>query len=470
LPRPSALAGYYAQRLDWGSCHGLFECAWLVVPVDYTHPGGQRFALPVIKLPAVDKQARIGALVINPGGPGGSGVQYALGALNGEFSQGVLNRFDIVGFDPRGVGGSHPALRCTTGQELDQINQAGGFPMTGLNLASQLAASKLYAAKCEQRAGGLLPYMGTVNTAKDMDILRAALGESKLTYLGKSYGTLLGAAYAQQFPSRVRALVLDGAVDPSLTGPQADIAQSAGFEEAFGQFADWCVAQLSCPFGKNAASAVPVVTSLLVKATDYPLSYTLRGDNQIADGSMLMGGITAALYSRQAWPVLASGLSQAEGGNGTVLLELANYLLERQPNGTYTNLSDVVTSVGCIDRSWPTALSAYQAAANEAEKVAPLFGPQVWGGVTCAYWPVPATPVHVQVTGAPPILVVGDLHDPATPYQWARALTKDISSGVLLGWNGEGHTSYMEGSFCVNDAVDSYLISLRTPRSGTICP
>jgi pimeloyl-ACP methyl ester carboxylesterase len=382
----------------------------------------------------------------------------------------VLNRFDIVGFDPRGVGGSRPALRCATGPELDQISEAGGFPMTGQSLASQVAASKLYAAKCEQNAGGLLPYMGTVNTAKDLDILRAALGESKLSYLGKSYGTLLGASYAQQFPSRVRALVLDGAVDPALTGPQMGIAQSAGFEEAFGQFAAWCVVQFSCPFGKNPASAVPTVSGLLVKATEHPLTSTLRGDNQKANGSMLVQGITAALYTRQAWPLLASALSQAEGGNGTLLLELANSLLERQPNGTYTNLSDVATSVGCIDRSWPRSMAAYQAAADEAEKAAPLFGPLAWGGLTCAYWPVPATPVRVQVSGAPPILVVGDLHDPATPYQWARALTKDISSGVLLGWNGEGHTSYMEGSFCVNDAVDSYLISLKTPRSGTVCP
>lgn len=470
LPEPPSLAGYYAQRLDWVPCEGHFECAWLVVPVSYASPDGKRFALPVIRLPAAGPGQRIGALVVNPGGPGGSGLQYALQARNGEFTPAVLDRFDIVGFDPRGVGGSYPALRCTTGRELDQIAEAGGFPLTGRNLAQVIAASKRYADSCEQRAGSLLPYMGTASAARDMDILRAALGESRLSYLGKSYGTLLGASYAQQFPSRVRALVLDGAVDPSLTGPQLDITQAEGFQDAFGQFARWCAGQPGCPFGKSAAGAVPAVSRLLATATGHPLRNTLPGNGQQANGMMLLGGIEAALYSRQEWPVLEAALSQAEDGDGTLLLELADSLLERQPDGSYTNLIDVATSVDCIDRSWPRAMSAYRAAVSQAEKAAPLFGGDVWAGLTCAYWPVPATPVHVRVTGAPPVLVVGDLHDPATPYQWARALAGDISSGVLLGWNGEGHTSYMEGSGCINDAVDSYLIALKTPRSGTICP
>ncbi|MGH3168448.1 MAG: alpha/beta hydrolase [Trebonia sp.] len=470
LPQPTALSGYYAQRLDWVPCETSFECSWLVVPVNYAKPGQERFALPVIKLPAADPKERIGALVINPGGPGGSGVLYALGARTGEFTQAVLDRFDIVSFDPRGVGNSYPALRCTTGPELDQINEAGGFPMTGRNLGSGVAASKLYAQKCQQKAGSLLPYMGTASSAKDMDILRAALGESKLTYLGKSYGTILGASYAQQFPSRVRALVLDGAVDPSLTGLQSDITQAEGFEGAFGQFTDWCVTQPACPFGKNTGNAVAAVSKLLVKASEHPLKVTLPGDDQKADGPMLLEGVVSALYSKQEWPVLEAALSQAEAGDGTQLLELADNLLERLPNGTYSNLSDVLTSVDCIDRPWPKSMPAYRAAADEAARVAPLFGAEsVWGSLTCAYWPVPARPVHVKVTGTPPVLVVGDRHDPATPYAWAQALTRDISSGVLLGWNGEGHTSYMEGSTCVDDAVDSYLIDLTTPRSGTIC-
>jgi pimeloyl-ACP methyl ester carboxylesterase len=308
-----------------------------------------------------------------------------------------------------------------------------------------------------------------------MDVLRAALGESALTYLGKSYGTDLGASYAQQFPSRVRALVLDGAVDPSLPGIQLDVAQAAGFESAYGQFTAWCAGQSGCPFGKSVSGAVAKTAGLIARASQHPLASEL-GDGQPADGAMLLTGIAAALYERQEWPTLKSALSEAFGGDGTVLVELANLLMERKPNGTYSNLSDAELSVDCVDRPWPRSLAAWRAAASSAAKAAPLFGAaNVWGSLPCAYWPVASSALsvssamRVRAVGARPILVVGDLHDPATPYQWARSLSRELASGVLLGWNGEGHTSYMEGSSCVNNAVDTYLITLVTPRIGTIC-
>jgi pimeloyl-ACP methyl ester carboxylesterase len=478
---PSTLAQYYAQRLDWKPCDQYFECAWLYVPFDYSRPAWRRFALPVVKLPAAGPGKRIGSLVINPGGPGGSGVQYALGARTGEFTQAVLDRFDIVGFDPRGVGGSEPAVHCMTGPQLDKYFATDDMPANATQLAAVVSESKLYASQCAKNAGPLLPYAGTANSAKDMDVLRAALGDSALTYLGKSYGTDLGASYARQFPSRVRALVLDGAVDPSLSGIQLDEAQAQGFETAFGQFAAWCVTQSGCPFGKNASAAEPAVAALLAKATAHPLSSQL-GNGQPADGAMLLTGIASALYVRQEWPTLKDALTEAlTSGDGTVLVELANVLTERNSNGTYSNLSDAENSVDCIDRPWPRSLSAWQQAAASAARSAPLFGASiVWGSLPCAYWQVPPAPAPAaasasasaagKTAAAPPILVVGDLHDPATPYAWARALSRELPSGVLLGWNGEGHTSYMEGSSCIDDAVDSYLIALKTPRSGTVCP
>ncbi len=489
-PAPVTLAQYYAQRLHWRPCEKYFECARLLVPFDYSRPAWRRFSLPVIKLPAADPAARIGALVINPGGPGGSGVQYALAARSGEFTSAILARFDIVGFDPRGVGGSEPAVRCMSGPQLDRYFATNDAPATAAQLATVISESKLYASQCARNAASLLPYVGTVNAAKDMDVLRAAVGESSLTYLGKSYGTVLGASYAQQFPSRVRAMVLDGAVDPTLTGIQLDVAQAQGFESAFGQFAAWCATQSWCPFaapsGQPAAAAVPgavsKVAGLLAAANQHPLANLLAG-GQPADGAMLLTGIATALYLRAEWPVLKSALSSAFSGDGTILVELANFLMERNPNGTYSNLSDAELSVDCIDRPWPRTLTAWRAAASAASKTAPLFGaPLGWGSLPCAYWPVVsggaggrppggAEPVtRVRAAGAPPILVVGDLHDPATPYEWAVSLARELASGVLLGWNGEGHTSYLEGSTCVNDIVDAYLISLRTPRSGTICP
>jgi len=468
-PLPATLAQYYAQRLDWQPCAKYFQCARLLVPFDYARPGWRRFSLPVARLPAADQARRIGALVINPGGPGASGVQYALSARTGEFTPDILSRFDIVGFDPRGVGGSDPALRCMSGPQLDRFFATNDAPATAAQLAAVVSASKLYAAQCARNAAGLLPYVGTVSAAKDMDVLRAALSEPALTYLGKSYGTVLGTSYARQFPRRVRALVLDGAVDPSLTGLQVDMAQAEGFESAFGQFTAWCATQSGCPFASG--SAVSQVAGLLGRANQRPLTNLV--DGQPANGAMLLSGIASALYLRQEWPILKSALAEAfSAADGTVFVELANALMERNPDGTYSNLSDAELSVDCVDRPWPRSLAAWRAAASAASMAAPLFGAAiVWGSLPCAYWPVAPAPIAAagRTSGDRPILVVGDLHDPATPYPWARSLAGDLAAGVLLGWNGEGHTSYMQGSSCVDGYVDAYLINLKVPASGTVC-
>jgi pimeloyl-ACP methyl ester carboxylesterase len=474
---PTTLAGFYAQRLAWVPCDTHFQCARLYVPFDYAHPGGPAFSLPVIELPAAQPALRIGPLVINPGGPGGSGLEYAIAARTGEFTQAVRDRFDIVGFDPRGVGGSIPALRCMTGRQLDAYFAVNEAPATAAQLAAVESANKAYAQACARNAKALLPYVGTPAAARDIDVLRAALGQSRLTYLGKSYGTFLGASYIQQFPRRVRAAVLDGAVAPALSGLDLDIAQAQGFSVALGQFASWCAGQRGCPLRGPAPDAEQQVSGLIAQANARPLASELPG-SQPANGAMLLLGVAAALYSKSAWTILKDGLSAAlNNGDGSVLVELADSLTERNPNGSYSNLSDLGTAVDCIDRRWPTSITAWQAAAAAAAKVSPLFGPTlVFGSLPCAYWPVPARPVlSGPPRGAPPVLVLGDLHDPATPYAWAGALARWLQQGggqqgVLLGWNGEGHTSYGQGSSCVDNAVDAYLISLRTPPNATVCP
>ena len=490
-PAPATLTGYYTQRLSWQSCNDGFECARLAVPFDYARPGGRRFSLPVIKLPASDPSHRVGALVVNPGGPGGSGVQYALGARS-EFPAAVLARFDIVGFDPRGTAASEPALTCMTGPQLDKYLATDDMPADAAQLATVVAQSKLYAARCARNSAALLPYVGTQNAARDMDVLRAALGEPQLTFLGKSYGTYLGAWYAQLFPRRVRALVLDGAVDPDTPSLQDDIAQAQGFQVAFRSFAAWCLAAPGCPLqgtpaslgtpaspgagggpgaaGGPADKAAARLQALVVRANSVPLANKL-GDGQVADGAMLLTGVASALYSKAAWTDLKTGLAQAFTGDGTVLVQLANLLLERNPDGTYANLADADTSISCLDRPWPRSLAPWRAAASAAARAAPLFGASiVWGSLPCAYWPVPSYPLpRIRAAGARPIMVVGTLRDPATPYRWAQALAADLSSGVLLGWNGDGHTAYGEGSACVDTIVNDYLISLSVPRSGTVC-
>jgi pimeloyl-ACP methyl ester carboxylesterase len=465
------VAGYYAQKLRWRPCNHGFQCARLLVPFDYQRPAWRRFSLPVIRLPASDPHARIGSLVVNPGGPGGSGVQYALGART-QISAAVRARFDVVGFDPRGVGGSIPAIQCLTGPQLDKYFETNDIPVTAAQQATVVSESKLFARGCEQRSGALLPYVGTANAARDMDVLRAALGDAKLTYLGKSYGTFLGTWYAQLFPSHVRALVLDGAVDPSEPALSMNVVQAQGFQVALASFVGNCLRLSSCPLGHGGtvAAATARLQSLLNQAVHKPLTSQVSGQPGVAP--LLLNGIAAALYSKSYWPYLREGLAAARAGNGTILVELGDLLVERNQHGQYSNLTEAEAAVDCTDRPWPRSLPVWRSAAAGAAKAAPLFGAALmWGSLQCAYWPVPSTPqVRLRGAGAPPILVVGTTRDPATPFRWAQALAHDLASGVLLGWNGDGHTAYMVSSSCVNSAVDKYLISLVVPRNGTICP
>jgi pimeloyl-ACP methyl ester carboxylesterase len=472
---PVTLAGYYAQQLHWQACDKGFQCARLLVPFDYRRLAWRRFSLPVIRLPATGQPHRIGSLVINPGGPGGSGVSYALDARS-VVSAAVRARFDVVGFDPRGVGGSEPAVHCLTGPQLDRYFETDDTPADPAQLATVVSESKLFASGCERDSGPLLPYVGTQNAARDMDVLRAALGDRKLTYLGKSYGTYLGTWYAQLFPAHVRALVLDGALDPDASGLSMNIVQGEGFEVALRSFATDCLTRANCPLGHggtvSAVSAgIARVQALITKAATHPLRNDL-GDGQTANGALLLSGVVTALYNKGYWPTLRSALQKAFGGDGTVLVELGNALYERSSTGAYSNLADANMAVDCVDRSWPRGLAAWSSAAAAAAKAAPQFGQAImWGSLPCAYWPVrPAAQPAIRAAGAPPILVVGNKRDPATPYPWAVALAGDLASGVLLGWNGDGHTAYMMGSSCIDGIVNRYLLTLAVPRSGTLCP
>ena len=467
---PVTLAGYYAQKLHWRPCASRFQCARLLVPFDYQRPGWRRFSLPVIRLPASDPARRIGSLVLNPGGPGGSGIQFALDADHW-VSPAARARFDVVGFDPRGVGGSVPAIHCLTGPQMDTYLQTNDNPVTPVQVAAVVAQSKLFVHGCETRSGALLPYVGTRNAARDMDILRAALGDAKLTYLGKSYGTYLGAWYAQEFPAHVRAMVLDGAVDPGQSSLSGIVVQAKGFEVALRSFTANCVRLPGCPLGHGTVTAgISRLQGLLNRTASKPLVSMIPG--QPASSPLLLEGVVAALYLKSFWQYLRAGLADAFNGNGSLLVELGDLEVERNSSGQYSNLVDAETAVDCLDRSWPRSLAVWRSAVGTAEKAAPQFGAaDMWGSLPCAYWPVPApAPVQLHAKGAPPILVIGNTRDPATPFQQAQALARELSSGVLLAWNGDGHTAYRMGSTCVDSAVDRYLISLATPPDGKICP
>lgn len=469
-PPPSTLAGYYAQKLRWRACDRRFQCARLLVPFDYRRPAWRRFSLPVIRLPAAGPGHRIGSLVVNPGGPGGSGVAYALQARS-QVSAAARARFDVVGFDPRGVAGSIPAIHCLTGRQLDAQIATNDAPTTAAGRARVVSQSKAFARGCERNSGALLPYVGTASAARDLDVLRAALGDRKLTYLGKSYGTFLGTWYAQLFPTHVRALVLDGAVDPAESAFGMNLVQAQGFQVALRSFTSDCLRRTACPLGHGGtvSAAIGRLQRLLNQAAARPLRSDISG--QPGYSPLLLNGIAAALYSKAYWPYLREGLTGAFAGNGTVLVVLGDLLVERRRNGQYSNLVEAETAVDCVDRPWPRSLAAWRSAAAGAAKAAPQFGATImWGSLSCAYWPVRSAPaVRLRGAGAPPVLVVGTTRDPATPFRWARALAGDLRSGVLLGWNGDGHTAYMMGSACVDTAVDRYLIDLVPPHNGTMC-
>ncbi|MDQ1723798.1 MAG: hypothetical protein QOG52_826 [Frankiaceae bacterium] len=463
------LAPYYTQKLGWSSCGGGFSCAWLKVPLDYAHPA-RPIELALVRLQTAGK-GRIGSLVMNPGGPGGSGIDYARGA-GPRLPATVLAHFDIVGFDPRGVGQSRPAIRCVTPKQLDEFLAADPAPTDAAGKKTALDEARLFADGCGVESGDLLGHVGTIDAARDMDVLRAALGDEKLTYLGKSYGTLLGAFYAEQFPTRVRALVLDGAVDPSLTGEQLNEQQAVGFETAFKSFLGYCLAN-SCPLGGDAASASAGLTKLFAAITAHPLPAPTAAHGPLMDSHAVVG-VAAALYSpTPGWAMLLKALADAEAGDGSGLMNLADQLNQRRNDGSYTNLIESNTAVNCADRPYPHDMAEYDADAVTLARIAPHFGAATaYSGLPCAFWPTPPVdhPRTLHVTAAPPILVVGTTNDPATPYQWAQSLSKQLGGSSLLTYTGDGHTVYADGrSKCIDDLVDAYLVTLRPPPAGQVC-
>jgi pimeloyl-ACP methyl ester carboxylesterase len=462
----AAVKKYGSRKLSWRGCNDGFECAKMTVPLDYADPDGDTIQISVIRLKA-RKSNRIGSLVLNPGGPGGSGIEFARQVrqlLPGE----ILDRFDSVSFDPRGVGESAP-VDCYGDAQLDTLLAIDPLPDSPAERNELLAANKDEAAACGRKSAKLLPHLGTVDAAKDMDVLRTALGDSKLTYVGFSYGTMLGARYAQQFPKNIRAFVLDGAVDPVLTTRETTIAQALGFERALDAFFDDCRKQ-SCAFAQH-GDIGRTYDALMKKLDTHPLQASQ--DSRLVGPSEALFGVAAALYSREyGWPVLRQALESAYRGDGSTLLSLFDNLVERDQNGHFSNSLEAQAGISCVDGVYERDVAQYDKDSKEFAKQAPRFGGALaYGPVVCAYWPVP--PVTragvVQAPGAPTMLVVGTTRDPATPYEWSRSLATQLPA-VLLTHDGDGHTAYGYGrSACVDRVVDAYLLALTLPKAGTRC-
>jgi pimeloyl-ACP methyl ester carboxylesterase len=452
----------------WSDCGKGLQCADIRVPRDYDAPSNGYLTIALVRQPASDPKDRIGSLVVNPGGPGGSGVEFVRGAAEqGVFPTALRKRFDIVGFDPRGVNSSS-AIRCI--DNLDPQARLDPSPDDPEELDELVDSARDYAAECGKRNDATLPYLSTDSVARDLDLIRQAIGDKKLSYLGFSYGTLIGSLYAERFPERIRAMVLDGAMDPSLDLEHFRAGQAAGFEKSLTAFLDDCAAKERCDFhegGKPRAAFDALMASIEAK----PLPASFDRERRPVGPFVASYAVLAALYDSESWPALAQALEVARQGDGSLLLRISDPYQGRKPNGSYSNQHDAYTANTCLDFAAPSEVGTYTAWAQRLKKAAPHFAELIaYNDLACTFWPIPAvrTPGVVSAGGAPPIVVVGTTGDPATPYAWAEALAGELDSGVLVTREGEGHTAYLASS-CVQRAVDEYLLGLTPPKAGLTC-
>ncbi len=469
-PRSSLTFGDCGSKIDAGSgrvpSSFQMQCATVSVPLDYADPGGRQIQVAIVRLHQRGSSPT-GTLLTDPGGPGGSGLQFAADIV-GELPSAVTSHYDLVGFDPRGVGASTP-IRCETDAQEDAANAAQPDIRTPAGFAEAQRLAQKVAQDCSAKYGAALAEFNTVQTAKDMDRIRAALGDRQLNYLGFSYGTELGAQYAHLFPSRVGAMVLDGAVDPLTDDITAFANQLDGFEKAFDQFAAWCPSHDPC---RQLADPRQTVYQLADQARKTPLHSSQPGETRVATSSIVDLGVLYALYSQQLWPVLAQALIAAKAGDARILFQLADGYTERT-NGHYTNVADSGLTINCNDSKPGPSAATIRATTAQWVKRFPMFG--LWSAASlfaCQDWQPKRTvpPLPTAPNSAHKILVIGNLHDPATPYQGAKDLTRTLGNAELLTWDGEGHTSYLQGSSCIDQLVDAFLAQDNLPPAGKTCP
>ncbi|MGQ0465306.1 MAG: alpha/beta hydrolase [Sporichthyaceae bacterium] len=464
----AALARFYEQKLSWRNCDAGVQCASVTVPTNWAEPSGETIELAVNRVRARGGAERIGSLLINPGGPGAPGTRFLTGVAD-RFGADVRARYDIVGFDPRGVGSSAP-VDCLTDRQLDRALSADPTPDDAADIADVEAQAKALAEGCAAKTGSLIGHVDTESVARDIDVLRALFGDDRLNWLGYSYGTYIGATYARLFPSRVGRMVLDAVVDPALSNRQILLGQAKGFEIAFSAFVADCLKNKPCAIGKSDGEVRTRLAALLKKLDAKPIKTRSGRDLNEALATL---GLLYGMYAEFLWPEVRAALSAAYAGDGSRLLTLADQYADRGLDGRYANNSaEAIYAVTCLDHPDRSSVADIQAVVPEFEAVSPLFGQFIaWGALPCAYWPVsldrPAGPVRAP--GALPILVLGTTNDPATPYEWSVNLAKQLESGVLLTREGDGHTAHGSGNRCIDKAIDAYLVTGKTPPDGKRC-
>jgi pimeloyl-ACP methyl ester carboxylesterase len=464
---PADLREYYGQRVSWESCEQEFQCASIKVPLDYEKPDGDSIEIAALKLPASGNKK--GSLLVNPGGPGGSGVDFVRDSGSTNISERVRSNYDLVGFDPRGVKRSAP-VTCLTDQERDAAAQQNYNLDIDVQLQAYMDFNKATAAKCVENTGPVLAHIDTVSAAKDLDILRAVVNDAKLNYLGYSYGTFLGSTYASLFPENVGKMVLDGALDPSLSNEELTRGQARAFEKAIRSYVADCFQREGCPLSGSVDTGVQQLRDLIQNAAANPQR---AKDGRLVTGSSFVSGFILPFYNDDNWPLLTKALDEAMKGDSSTMLQLADFGADRNPDGTYSSNSGMAfNAINCLDYPMVTDTAGMRAEKQLLLQDSPTLGYFfAYGGANCKDWPYKSlrTPAPVEYPGSAPIVVVGTTGDPATPVEWAGALRKQLGNASLLTWKGEGHTAYGRSNTCIGDAVDNYLIDGKTPVDNTFC-
>ena len=465
-PPPEGFEEFFAQQVRWADCGDGFECATIDAPLSWREAGSGSIELALKRHPATGTSQ--GSVLVNPGGPGGSGVEFVGGAWS-RFGERLRFSFDVVGFDPRGVGASTP-IACLDDAAKDEA-LAQSFDLDDAGLDALAAASAQWGAACKERSGDLLGNVDTQSAARDMDLIRALLGEERLNFLGFSYGTALGATFATLFPERVGAMVLDGALDVTLTVDESSAQQAAGFEQALRAYVEDCLGASGCPLSGSVEDGLGQIRDLVDRTLTDPLP--TQSGRRVTQ-SLAFVGIAVTLYDEASWPALTQALQEALLlGSGNTLLFLADFYNDRNADGTFaSNSTEAFRAVNCLDGRGTTDRAEMRAQAAAIEAAAPTVGRFFgFGGLACWDWPFEAVepldfgPVDTEL----PIVVVGTTGDPATPYEGAQALTATLGNAVLITLEGEGHTAYGRSNACIIDAVDAFFVDAAVPADGLRC-
>ncbi len=459
------------SKIVWKPCRNASgECATVTVPLDPTQPTRRQIGVAVVRFKATQKNGRLGVLMVNPGGPGASAVTFARNFAQASTTENIRERYDIVGFDPRGVGDTIP-LQCNSRKELEKFYSVDGSPDDAVEVEQAVAAARGLSDACKRTSSEVLPFLGTDYVVGDMDLVRAALGEETISFFGFSYGTYLGAKYADRFPHRVERFVLDGVLDPTASLDDRTRLQALGFEDVLNRFFADCKSS-TCTFARKGESPGAAYDRLLGGLEKKRIAVG-RGEDQRSLGpGEAETAVIASLYNqRTGWPSLREGLNELNQGKGDVLLSQFDRYADRDPDGSFRNTLEANSATNCTDLPSAHDASHFVDLAAELTRVAPRLGSYAaFSAMICAVWPAGPNSTGsgqrpITAKGAKPILVVGTRSDPATPYVWAESLVEQLDSAKFLTWNGVGHTAFFGGSSCVTKRVTEFFLSGKAEKS-----